>query len=425
MPVRKQGERTFGEPDRRPDIGSAHRPVGGCREPFSRAEGELLRLVVDGSELRPVPVRLLEVVPDDLVPLGEMLGVDLLEPVGESRVKLGSKLLRHRLVRGVADEQVTEAERVLAWQIRPVGPDQLLPDERLQVVPHRLAQIVGRQLSNGAAVEDLALDRAALDDRPLVSAQPVESRREERMDRRRNRDPREIARRHPRAVAAREQPVVDQHREHLLDEERISLRGAHDPVADGLVELRAAEEVRHELGGLAVAQSLEEHGRRVELAAAPARALVEELRTCEADEQNRRFAGPIGEVLDEVEERRLGPLEVVEEGDQRPRPALGLEEAADRPGRLVRRCAGAASEVDRGGDPLRDERCFVAGEDALDPGEWILSVVTAESLCERPVRDALAVGKAAAAHDRRLASDTRQELRDRASTCRRPRRRAP
>src|SRR5215217_6755481 len=132
MPVRKKGERTFGQSDRRRDIGAAHRLTGGCRQPFSRTEGELPRLVVDRSELRAVAVRLLEVVTDDLVPFGEMLDADLLEPLGKSPMKLGPKLFRHRLVGGVADEQVTEAERVLARQIRPVGPDQLLPDERLQ-----------------------------------------------------------------------------------------------------------------------------------------------------------------------------------------------------------------------------------------------------------------------------------------------------
>src|SRR5215203_6399761 len=96
MPIRKERERTFGEPDRRRDIGAAHRLAGGCREPFSRVERELPRLVVDRSELRPVAVRLLEVVADDLVSLGEMLGADLLEPVCKSCVKLGSKLLRDR-----------------------------------------------------------------------------------------------------------------------------------------------------------------------------------------------------------------------------------------------------------------------------------------------------------------------------------------
>ena len=231
------------------------------------------------------------------------------------------------------------------------------------------------------------------------------------MDRRRNRDFREIAGRLPVAVVAREQSVVDQHREHLLDEERVSLRGAHDPVADGLVELRAAEEVGDELHGFTVAQPFEEHRGGVELPAAPARPLVEELGTREADEQDRRFASPVGQMLDEVEERGLGPLQVVEEDDERAGPAFRLEETADRPGRFVRR-SGILSEVDRGGDPLRDQRCLVAGQNASDPGERFLSVATAEGLGERPVRDALAVGKAAAAHHRRLASDTRQELRD-------------
>ena len=104
-----------------------------------------------------------------------------------------------------------------------------------------------------------------------------------------------------------------------------------------LVQLGTAKQVGHELGGLAVAQALEESGRGVELAAAPAWPLVEELGACEADEEDRRVTGPVRQVLDEVEEGRLGPLQVVEEDDERPGLRLRFEQAADGPGGFVRR----------------------------------------------------------------------------------------
>jgi hypothetical protein len=79
------------------------------------------------------------VIADDLVLLGEILGADLVEPVREALVQLGPKLFRHRLVRRVANQEVPEAEGVLAGQVGPVGSDQLFPHEGLQVVPHGLA----------------------------------------------------------------------------------------------------------------------------------------------------------------------------------------------------------------------------------------------------------------------------------------------
>ena len=54
----------------------------------------------------------------------------LFEPVGEALVQLGAGRLRQRVVGGVADQQVAEAERVVARELRRVGPDELLADER-------------------------------------------------------------------------------------------------------------------------------------------------------------------------------------------------------------------------------------------------------------------------------------------------------
>ena len=59
-------------------------------------------------------------------------GAVLFEPGGEALVQVGAGRLRQRVVGGVADQQVAEAERVLAGQVGPVGPDQPLADERGQ-----------------------------------------------------------------------------------------------------------------------------------------------------------------------------------------------------------------------------------------------------------------------------------------------------
>ena len=84
-------------------------------------------------------------------------------------------------------------------------------------------------------------------------------------------------------------------------------------------------------------ERLEQHGRRVQLAAAPARPPVEQLGPRHAEQQDRRVARQVGDVLDQVEERRLPPVEVVEH-DRRaaarvpaPRAACGTPRRSPRP----------------------------------------------------------------------------------------------
>ena len=74
----------------------------------------------------------------------------------------------------------------------------------------------------------------------------------------------------------------------------------------------SSEQVLHELAALVLAEGLEQNGRRVELSAAPARPLVEQLRSRDAEEEDRGVAREVGDVLDEVDEDRLGPLQVVD-----------------------------------------------------------------------------------------------------------------
>ena len=111
-------------------------------------------------------------VADDLVLLDEHRV--LVEPVGEGFVELGSGLLGKRVVGGVADQEVAEAEGLLVGVGRLVGADHLLPDEREEVGGNVVA-LGGRcQLADGAAMEDLTLDGAAADHVALAGPEPVE-----------------------------------------------------------------------------------------------------------------------------------------------------------------------------------------------------------------------------------------------------------
>ena len=180
--------------------------------------------------------------------------------------------------------------------------------------------LVGRERLDRAAVEDLALDGAALEHRPLRGLELVEARGEQGPDRRRHDD---------LAVAR-----LAGHRRHLFEEERVPGRGAADPAAERVVDRR---EVLEQLVGLVRRERLEQHRGRVRLSARPGRAALEELGPRHAEEQERRVAAEVGDVLDQVEERRLAPVDVIEDDDERPLGRGLLERLPDRPRDLVRR----------------------------------------------------------------------------------------
>ena len=106
---------------------------------------------------------------------------------------------------------MTEAECVLAGEIRPVGLDQALADERGEMRHH--LYVLGYKRLHGAEVEDLAVDRGPLEHDPLADRELIEARCEQRLQRRRDDD---------LAVG------VAGDRQHLPDEERVAARCPHD-----------------------------------------------------------------------------------------------------------------------------------------------------------------------------------------------------
>ena len=145
------------------------------------------------------------------------------QPDRKALVEVGSKLFGQRIVGGIPNQDVAEAEGILSGERRPVRKDELLAHERLEaLVDSTMQLLVGKRL-NGSPVEDRALDRAALDREPLALAQLVEPRREQHLDRVGNGDPLEVEVERPAAVRTQE-PAVDQHRHHLFDEERVAFR---------------------------------------------------------------------------------------------------------------------------------------------------------------------------------------------------------
>ena len=102
-----------------------------------------------------------------------------------------------------------------------------------------------------------------------------------------------------RAPSQLEQVVVDQHCQQLLGEQRVAVGGLGDPRRRVGGQWPAAEQVRDQRPAVAVVERLEQHRRGVELAAAPAGMAVEELGPRHAEQQDRRVARELGQVLDE------------------------------------------------------------------------------------------------------------------------------
>ena len=266
-------------------------------------------------------------------------------------------------------QEVAEAERVLAGEQRPVGPDQLLADERGQARRH--LGLLGCERLHGAAVEDLALDRAPLEHAPLGRLELIQARREQRLQRGRDDH-----------VAVR----LAGHRQHLLDEERVAAGGARDLVAqlagdllrDQLVDVRVAAAARAEA-------SPARWGGARRAPAAP----------CRAAGSTR----PDGQERDVLDRSRnvSSPHWMSSKTTTSGRSAAACSS--------VLRNAQAISSADVAASVSPSSERIAAAA-ASSGGQ---QVELLQHLDDRPVGDPLAVGQAAAADDRRL--DRARQLR--------------
>ena len=221
------------------DVAAAERAPSRPQQPVGRSAGEPVLVLAARAELDPEAVGLLEVVADDLVELGAVAGVAL-GPGGQALVQLRAEPLRHRVVGGVADEDVAEAEAVLAGEGARVGLDQPLAHERLQAAGDLADLVRRRQVGDGAPPEDLSDHGGALQHRQLVLAEPVEAGGEHRLHRLRHAQRVDGGERLEPAVALDEDAVLDEHPQHLLEEERVAAGRAADRVR-GLGVERAGE----------------------------------------------------------------------------------------------------------------------------------------------------------------------------------------
>ena len=319
----EQPARPLQERRRRPVLVAIERAPSGPPEQPPAFQRDGAGIGIDAAELRAEKVRLLEVIPDDLLVARHRRAGMPFEPRGKARMEIRTDLLRHGCIRDVADENVVEPEAVVPLVERAVRAEQLLAREREEDAAQPGRAIVGQQLCDGGTVEQPTLDGRALEHRPLARLEPVDASPEERLDRRR----------HGLVCGV---GVVSQHCEHLLDEQRVPLGRVDDAITKRRSDLPVVHEPLDQPLGLVVVERREGDETRTGPGRRPRRASIEDVGPCEAEEQDRSPAREAEDVFEQVEQRRLGPVNVVHRDDERSRGGQRLEETAKRPRGLLR-----------------------------------------------------------------------------------------
>ena len=221
---------------------------------------------------------------------------------------------------------------------------------------------------------------------------------------------------HPAVLAVDEETLVDQHPQALLDEKWIPLGELGYARARLAGELRAPDETTDQLVGVRARERLDRQDRRVRLACRPRGTHLEQLRPRQAEDQHWRRGDPVREVLDEVEERRLAPLDVVEDDHERSVTGDMLEQLPHRPERLLDR--DLVTRPEQRSEALGDESAVRRRLDRTGKlgrrlgGRIALSHRgdVPERADQRPERDPLTVGEATATRDRRASCDLADQL---------------
>ena len=266
-------------------------------------------------------MRLLEMPADGLVVLGGVADLRL-DPVGEARVQLGARALEQAPIGGVADQHVVEAQHRLAEEpaacrarsARCAAAPRAARRARCRCAtaarPRRCARSGGRR-PRRARARCAPRDAGARCARRAARGSSAASRA------RRGRRRRSSAR-----PARSRAPSCDQHAHQLADEERIALAGGEHLGGDGRGQIGGADDV----GGEAHRGAGVEAGERHDVGDQPARrrqrgAQLAQLGPRADQHEQRHAAAPLHQVLDQIEQQRLGPVQVVDHQHHRLAPA--------------------------------------------------------------------------------------------------------
>ena len=114
-------------------------------------------------------------------------------------------------------------------------------------------------------------------------------------------------------IVAFQDPIVEEHRQHLLHEQRVAFGRLHDLRPHLCVEVGGAQEVLGHLHTLVLGQWLQDEDPMPLGFLAPIGVGVEEVGTCGAGQHHGHAGQSRGDGSDQVEERPLGPVDVVDQ----------------------------------------------------------------------------------------------------------------
>ena len=295
---------------------SARRPAAD-----RRAEAAHASFLVGHSYLGAVARGLLEVVAEDFVVARRDRPVRSSHEANRSWSSARDRL-RQRVVRGVPDQQMAEPEGVLVGEHR--GSAGRAPSGRAPggASLHAPSGASGDKRPTRAPRERPSHrpTRARRHHCALVASKAVEPRREQRLDRRRHRRPRERSpRRDPGSVLRWSTALVD---EHLRASPRRTAGCPRRP-AIRVAAAPAARPVPDQPASFSARERLEHH--RVAFGFPPPQPGRRSRSSGLARHSSRSGRrAPVGQVLDEIEERRLAPVHVVEDDDHRPLASASL-----------------------------------------------------------------------------------------------------
>ena len=181
--------------------------------------------------------------------------------------------------------------------------------------------------------EPLSEHGGVVEQAPFVRCEAVEPGGDQGVQRLRNLELLDLCGEAVGRTLLNEQAAVEQHSHRLDCVERHALRPGEHLVANALRKTgnEAAQELVHGRGR----ERLEVDRGEASLSGTPGRATFEQLRPREGDDEQRVVAGPVEQVLDEIEQAFVGPLHVLEHEHRRISVGQPLEEQSPRGEQVV------------------------------------------------------------------------------------------
>ena len=265
------------------------------------------------------------------------------DPVGEARMQLGARALEQTAVGGVADQHVVEAQHRLAEEPAACRARSARCGAATRGARRARCHCDRSSAATRAAREVAADDGGALEHGALLGAQALDARRQQRVDRRRHLERGEAGAGDPAVSLALDgallAPACAPARRRTAGCPRWSRapwrrrRRAGRAAPMTLAASRmAAPASRPESVTTSATSPPRRHQRRAQRRAA---------RAARRQDEQRHAAAPLHEVLDQIEQQRLGPVQVVDDQHHR----LRLRERRSR-----RRTTKKVSSGD-GGEP--------------------------------------------------------------------------